>query len=155
MIPYDDLVYALTQWRAQKGLPTSATPAAPPKSRAAAPPAPAAVPAPAAAPRPRPQAELVPEAPAAWPGAAAPARGAPAWPSSAPPAPGGVAALFQAPASQYATTAPYPDQEEAISIDGDEYYNAGDAMSFESARPGTQPGFAAPNEHLPPPGSRR
>jgi hypothetical protein len=48
MIPYEDLVYALSEWRARKGLPTTSV-AAPPAAAPVAPPARAVPPPPAAA----------------------------------------------------------------------------------------------------------
>lgn len=63
MIPYEDLVYALNEWRAQKGLPTN-TAAAPARTTAPAPAAPPPVRAAAPAP--------APVAAAAWGGMDAP-----------------------------------------------------------------------------------
>lgn len=60
MIPYDDLVVALSAWRARQGLPVAQSAAAAPPARARAAPAPAPAPAPAA-----PAARATPARPAA------------------------------------------------------------------------------------------
>lgn len=124
MISYEDLVYALTEWRARKGLPTTSNTVVA---------APIVAPVEVAAMRGGP--------PMAPPGrAAAPAPAAAAWtPEPAP----------QRPELIY--------QDDAISVDG-EYaeaeVDASDAMSFDSVRPSTQPGFA-PVPGGPPGGQRR
>ncbi len=124
MISYEDLVYALNDWRARQGLPTSSAAAGtPPAER------PAAV-APAMAP------------PAARPAAvAAPAMAAPAW------APDAMETMAQPPLEV--------GLDEGISIEGEEYGDAGEAMAFGSARPGTSPGFAPVVGGAPAPGQRR
>lgn len=114
MISYEDLVYALTEWRARKGLPTTAA------SAPTAPPARAAAPA------------MAPVAPAAAPAR----RSAPVMMATAvAPAP---AEWAPDPAGQEMTY-----QNDDIAIEG-EYSeaDAGEAMSFEGMRPSTQPGFA-------------
>ncbi len=119
MIPYEDLVYALNEWRAQKGLPTNMA-AAPARTTGPAPAAPPPV-------------------------------------RAAPPAPPPVAAaswgVVDAPTSAQPQLE-YP--EDAFSIEGEEYVEAGeasDAMQVRSARPGTQPGIAPGAGG--PPGQRR
>lgn len=110
MISYEDLVYALTEWRARQGLPTTSAAGAPaPAPRAAPPMAP----------------------PPAAPMRAAAAPVAQAWAPD--------------PAGQEMTY-----QSDDLAIEG-EYAeaDAGEAISFDSMRPSTQPGFAGP------PGTRR
>lgn len=105
-------MYALSQWRAQQGLPVSATQ-------------------PAAAAK-KPSAAMAAAAP--WT-AAAPAHQAP--PRATPQGSAAPAYLAVNPALEV-----YSDPDDAISIDGDDYLNPGDALSFDNGRPATQPGFA-------------
>jgi hypothetical protein len=118
MISYEDLVYALNDWRARQGLPIT--------SAAAAPGAPAG----------RPSAV----APSMAPPAARAAAPAPAWVPDP-------ETLAQPPLEVGA--------DDAFSIEGEEYADAGEAMAFDSARPGTAPGFAPVAGGAPAPGQRR
>lgn len=161
MIPYEDLVYALAEWRARKGLPTATTsaPAARPVSARPTPPAPVAS---HAVPVSQPAAHAPAPAPAASAAAYDPGYGMPTpahatvaygqagYPGAAPF--GGPAPVPPAPASApnlavqaaFAGGAHYEhqitDEDEVITLG--EVTSPADPLSFEGARAGTQPGVA-------------
>lgn len=107
MIPYEDLVYALAEWRARKGLPTSTTPAPAARPMGMKPAAPAyatpAAPAYSAAPQghaaPVAHARAAPPAPQPYAAPAAPA--APYDPGYGAPTPARATAAYAPPSASY------------------------------------------------------
>lgn len=159
MIPYEDLVYALAEWRARQGLPVATTPtpaARPVAASPARPMAPQSSPvvhaAPAAAPMhappahehgygaPTPAHATAAYAPASYPGAHA----AHAAFGGAAPAHDAAAPNLAAVQATFAGAAHYEhqitDEDEVITLG--EAPSSADPLSFEGARSGTQPGVA-------------
>lgn len=170
MIPYEDLVYALAEWRARQGLPTATTPtsaARPVATKPAAPPRPAPAPA-SIAPASYAAPVSVQASPAYEHGYGAPT---PAHATAAYPGAHATQAAFggAAPVHPAATGAPnlaavqaafggaahyehqITDEDEVITLG--EAQSSADPLSFEGARAGTQPGVAPGFGHKP--GARR
>lgn len=146
MIPYEDLVYALAEWRARQGLSTATTPTAAARPVAAKPVAPArpVASSPSVA-HAAPVHASAASSPAYAPAAFEPGYGAPT-PAHATAAYafGGAAAGHASAGAPFGGVAPYEhqitDEDEVISL-GDAQHHA-DPLSFEGARSGTQPGVA-------------
>lgn len=151
MIPYEELVYALSEWRARAGLPvaTGATRPAPP---AYAPPAPPTAQPEYAAPTYEPPAAYAPPPPPM----AAPTPEPPPQPWQSGAATNSAQAMF-AQAAQRGAPPPPPAYvgDDSISIVGEEELGPNDVIRFDTPRPGTEPGFAPQRDEPPFPGSRR